>query len=288
MKAMKNLYIKPWLYTVFAMVLASSCTDVVDVELDDETPNLVIEGSLDWYIDENGTLDGSEQTITLSMSSPYFSQDEITYVTGASVVVTNDSTGENYIFQDQNNGTYYTNTFEPVENQTFTLHVEYDGETYEGSDTFLPGSLIEYYGQSTEDGFDNDLIEINIYYQDDETVDNYYLIDYYRQGDVLSYKETNSDEFTNGNLVYDFFELDDDDDIEPLQPGDVVDIYLHSLSEAYYNYMSILLYQADGTGNPFAAIPVALHGNCKNTSGGKDAYGYFRTTQVHKITYTVL
>ncbi|WP_281763811.1 DUF4249 domain-containing protein [Neptunitalea lumnitzerae] len=287
---MKNLYIKPWLYTVFAMVLVSSCTDVVDVELEDETPNLVIEGSLDWSIDENGTLDGSEQTITLSMSTPYFSQDEVTNVTGASVVVTNDSTGETYIFQDQNDGTYYTNTFEPVENQTFTLHVEYDGETYEGSDTFLPGSLIEYYGQSTMGGFDSDLIEINFYIQDDATLENFYLEKFYRHGDLLNSIETFSDEFVNGNLINDFYEIsdDDDDDIEPLQPGDVVDIYLYSITENYFNYMMILLNQSEATGNPFASIPVALQGNCKNISGGKDAYGYFRTTQVHKITYTVL
>ncbi|GLB52911.1 hypothetical protein NBRC110019_19510 [Neptunitalea chrysea] len=266
----------------------TSCTDVVDVDLTTEEPNLVIEASLDWEINDTGATTGNEQTVKLSMSSPYFSQDQVEMVTGATVKVVNNATGEEYPFTDQNNGYYTTFSFEPLVNQSFTLYVEYDGESYEATDTFEEGTVISNVDQSTEGGFDTDLTEINYYFQDDATRDNFYFVKFYRDGDLLNSIETFSDEFINGNLINNFYELDDDDDdIEPLKPGDVVDINFYSITEPYYNYMNILIYQAEEVGNPFSTVPVGLQGNCKNVSGGKDAYGYFRTTQVNQVTYTV-
>lgn len=266
----------------------TACTDVVDVDVPVAEPRLVIEASMDWEIAPIGPLVGSDQTIKLSMSTPYFSSEEATPVTGAMVTVVNDATNEVYIFTDQNDGTYVTHSFEPVINQSFTLTVEYDGQVYKGSDTFNYGTVIDDVWQTKDGGFDKDLIEINIAYTDNADAVNYYLLRYYRHGDLLPALEVDWDEFTNGNQLTDFYEVgEDDDDEDPFAAGDVLDIYIYGLSEAYFNYMAILLEQAESGGNPFGTIPVALKGNCKNMSGGKDAYGYFRTTTVNKVQYTV-
>ncbi|SFU27227.1 protein of unknown function [Pustulibacterium marinum] len=274
--------------SIFVLVVCISftaCTDVVDVDVPFEGSNLVIEASMDWL---NGT-SGNEQTIYLSESTPYFSEDQISPVSGATISVVNDATGETYIFEDQNDGSYTTTSFEPVENQSFTLTVVYDNETYQASDTFILPTAIDYVEQTLEGAFDDEVIDLNTYFQDDAEVDNYYMNRYYRQGDLFPYLDTFSDEFTNGNQMHDFFEIEDDEDstIEPLQAGDVVDIYLYSITESYYNYMTLLLEQSESSGNPFATTPAALQGNCKNMSDGEDAYGYFRTTRYDKVTYTV-
>ena len=72
---------------VLIAVVFTSCTDVVDVDVPTAEPRLVIEASINW---EKGT-DGSEQTIKLSTSTPYFDTTTNTSVTVASVIITNDN-----------------------------------------------------------------------------------------------------------------------------------------------------------------------------------------------------
>ena len=63
-----------------------SCTDVIDVDVPVAPPRLVVEASIDWI---KGT-DGSEQTIKLSTSTPYFENLQESPVSGASVKIIND------------------------------------------------------------------------------------------------------------------------------------------------------------------------------------------------------
>ena len=88
---MKN-YIKGLL--ILTGIVFASCEDVIDVDVNNAEPRLVIEASLDW---EKGTA-GNAQTIKLSMSSPYFSTEEDTSVSGATVTVTNTNSGAIFNF----------------------------------------------------------------------------------------------------------------------------------------------------------------------------------------------
>ena len=78
-------------------LILTACTDVVDVEVPVAPERLVIEASLAW---ELGTL-GNVQTIKLSTSTPYFESDKEKMVTGAFVQVTNNATGNVFVFDDQ-------------------------------------------------------------------------------------------------------------------------------------------------------------------------------------------
>ena len=91
------------------------------------------------------------------------------------------------------------------------------------------------------------------------------------------------DEFTNGNTMTMFYEQEDD----KLNPDDIVNINLFSISERYYNYMSLLLDQQDSDG-PFSTTPVTLVGNCINTTNSEiKPFGYFRVTQFVDSDYIV-
>ncbi|WP_338732281.1 DUF4249 domain-containing protein [Mangrovimonas cancribranchiae] len=266
-------------------LLLTSCEDVIDVDVPTAEPRLVIEASLDW---EKGTT-GNEQTIMLRMSTPYFETEENTMVTGAMVTVTNNDTGDIFSFTDQNDGTYTTTNFVPILNNTYSLEVIHNDETYEATETLMPVSDINNVTQSTEGGFDDELLELNLYFDDPANVENYYLIKYDVEGDMFPYLEDLSDEFVDGNEIHDFFEKDDDEDGEetPFEAGDVVNVSLYGISEQYYNFMRLLIEQYDSQGDPFSSNAAQVRGNCTNPTHPENyAFGYFRVTQVDKQTYT--
>lgn len=280
---MKRIFIYSYL---IVCLIASSCTDVIEVEVTYGGPRLVVEASLDW---EKGT-QGNEQTIKLSVMIPYFDDTVIDIVTGAEVKVTDDSTGNIVQFIDQNNGNYTTSDFVPVIGQSYTLEINYNGEIYIAKETLMPVVDIDNVDQSTENGFDPNVIEVNIYFKDPIDEENYYLTKFHEREDLFPTLSDLSDEFTNGNEMFIFYEKTNNENTgeKELQPGDIVDIELYGISKTYYNYIGLLIQQNESAGNPFSSIPVPLRGNCTNLSNPDNyAWGYFRLTQVDRTTYTV-
>jgi len=270
--------------TILSSMLFISCTDVIDVDVPESEARLVIEASIDW---EKGT-QGNQQTIKLSTSTPYFDTTVIDILTGASVIVTNDSNGTAVLFTDQNDGNYTTSSFVPLLNQSFTLEVIHNGETYIAHETLMPVADIESIFQSTENGFNDEALEVNIEFYDPADIENYYLIKFKVAGDLLPELYDFSDEFTDGNLMSIFYEREENEDInqKEFESGDVVDINLYGISEQYNSYMQLLISQYD-SGGPFSATPVPLKGNCTNPSNQENyAFGYFRLTQVEETDYT--
>ncbi|MFI1773257.1 DUF4249 domain-containing protein [Thalassobellus citreus] len=278
-----NSYFK---LTILLFVLVfTSCEDVIDVDVQEAPSRLVIEASLDW---EKGTT-GNNQTIKLSKSTPYFDANTNVSVTNASVKVTNDDSAQEFVFTHQANGIYTTNQFVPVTNATYTLEVVYEGETYTANETLTTVTDITNITQSVEDGFDDEALEFNVVFTDPVDEENYYLFKVQRQGDLLPELEDVDDEFVNGNEITWWFENEEDEDtdkIEEYKPGDIVDISFFGISEAYHNYIKVLIEQSEGAGL-FSTTPVPLKGNCINTTTPDNyAYGYFRVTQVVKTSYT--
>lgn len=269
---------------IFCLVFAS-CEDVIDVKLSEAKPRLVIEASIDW---QKGT-SGNQQYVKLSKSSPYFDTNGNYEVTGASVKVTNNNTGAEYVFNDENDGTYTISNFLPIVNHEYTLEIIYEGETYIGKETLMPVTDITGITQSVEGGFDSELLEVNVYYTDPEDEENFYLIKYMEEGDLFPVLKASSDEFVNGNDLYDVWEKrdDEDDNEKPFEVGDNISISLHGISKRYYNYIRILIEQYDSGGSPFSSTAAKLKGNCVNVTNPENyPYGYFRATQVEKVNYT--
>ena len=267
------------------IVLLSACTKVVDVDVPEADPRLVVEASINW---KKGTA-GEIQTIKLSKSTPYFSNDQNVIVTGASITITNNTTNQVFDFVDQNNGEYLCEDFIPVIDHQYTLHILSEGEEITAEETLKSVSGISKIDQSTEGGFDKDAIEINLYVQDPPDDINFYMIKTYERGELLPEVFDMKDEFFDGNEIKLFWEKleDDDSDQEEFQAGDIVDIQLYGISEAFYNYLRILVQQNDSDG-PFSTVPVALKGNCVNVTNPNQApYGFFRLGQYDEMTYTV-
>ncbi|RED46365.1 uncharacterized protein DUF4249 [Winogradskyella eximia] len=263
-----------------------SCSDVIDVEVPTATERLVIEASLDW---QKGTT-GNNQTIKLSTSTPYFDTTINNIVVGASVKVTNVDSNVEYIFTDQNDGTYTISNFVPVVNNTYTLEVLYNDEIYKATETLVAVPAINGADQSLEGGFDDEVLDVSIYWNDPIDEENFYFIRFSEEQENFPDLSSISDEFSNGNEMDYFFENDkEDDDGNPTEflAGDVVDIELYGVSEGYYNYISLLIDQYYAGGDPFSSVPAELRGNCINlTNESNYAFGFFRLSEYDTLTYT--
>jgi len=269
---------------VFVLVTFTSCTDVVDVDVPEAAPRLVVEASIDW---EKGT-QGNEQFIKLSMSTPFFDNLSNASVSGASVKITNNTTNQEFVFTDQGAGIYATTTFVPVLNQSYTLEINYQGETYIAEEVMTPVVDIDEISQATIGGFDDEALEVDIYFNDPPNEENFYLFRFEEEGDLLPELLVIPDEFTDGNRMKAFFEKADDEDTgqEEFEPGDIAYIKFHGISKQYFNYIDLLIGQYENADNPFGTVPATLKGNCVNpTNPDNFAFGYFRLSQVVNATY---
>ncbi|MEY2692271.1 MAG: hypothetical protein RIT03_661, partial [Bacteroidota bacterium] len=115
---------------LLSLIVLSSCEKVVTVPLETAAPRLVIDASI-------ACVKGvpvSTQTIKLSTTAPYYAS-EVPPVSGANVSI---STEDGSVFEfteiDQT-GVYQCTNFEAILNATYTLLVNYNGQTYTATES---------------------------------------------------------------------------------------------------------------------------------------------------------
>lgn len=261
----------------FLPLLIWSCEDVIDVELENSEPRLVIDASLNWI---KGTT-GNVQSIQLSLTAPFFS-DEMTPATGAEVRVSDEN--RTYRFAEEGDtGIYRTERFQPQLNAVYTLNIEYNGEVYTATTVLKPVVPIDYIEQKNDGGFSGDEIEIKAFYHDPIETKDYYLFEFVFFDNNKISLEVYDDEFTNGNEIFAFFSDD------TLNPGDEITIRNYGITQRTFEYFSLLLQQTDDeTGDPFQTQPATLRGNCVNqTNPDNFPLGYFKASEVDVFTYTI-
>ena len=149
-----------------------SCEDVVDVDLNNSEPKLVIDASIKW---EKGTT-GNEQTIRLTTTGDYFNN-AVPVANGAIVTIT-DSSNTIYTFiEDGTTGNYKCTNFNPVINETYTLSVTYKGQTYTSIDKLYAVPTITTIEQDNG-GITGNEIELKFNFQDNGAEENFYLEEY--------------------------------------------------------------------------------------------------------------
>lgn len=265
--------------------LTFSCTDVVNIDVPNIPKKLVVDASIDW---EKGTK-GNVQMIKLSTTLPFFSKkDTKSYVDDALVKITNKNTGEVYPFTFIKNGMYENREFKPMFNHTFELEISYQNQKYTAEENFIEVPDIYDINQTKEGGFSSDDWKVKFYFKDTKGIRNYYLISHKLKGDIIPNYYTLSDDFVDGSEIN--FYADEGNKDDKLEIGDMVSLKLYSISERYFNYMSVLVKQVEegAGGNPFSSPPVQLKGNIKNDTNPENyPLGYFRLTQVFSTSYTL-
>lgn len=264
---------------IFILFLTSvSCEDVIQLDLNTEEPRLVIDASINWI---KGTF-GNNQSIKLSLTTPYFS-DEISPANNANVHISDENNNTFIFIEDGTTGIYKTNNFIPVIGEKYVLTIQYNNETYEAEETFVSVSDFDDIQQQTGAGFTGEDIELKAFFTDPADEKNYYLFQF--QPDIFAIPDLDvlEDRFTNGNQMFGYYSDAD------LDSGQNVTINNYGISEAFYNYMFVLLQQNNGDGGgPFETQPATVKGNCKNlTNSDNYPLGYFRLSEVAEVIYTI-
>lgn len=256
-------------------ILLFGCEKVVDVDLEEAAPRLVIEASLLWDDPElpNPLL------VQLSTTAPYFDS-ETPAVQGAAVRVFNDL-GDSYEFEETEPGLYRHEGFVPNPAASYELEVVHENERYSATESFVSAPGIDVITQDNQGGFSGDEIEIEVFYTDPPGKGDQYLFRFLYGDGELSIG-VSEDDLTDGNQ--NSASLSDED----LAPGQEVHIELQGISRGYYEYMNILTSQAGQGGGPFQSQPSLVRGNIINTTNFNNfAFGYFRLSQRTASSYLI-
>jgi len=260
-------------YIFFLLVLLSSCEQVIDVELNESDPRLVIEASF------NLLEDGSANSmVKLTTTAPFFDE-QIPYVTDAVVLVTSNN-GGSFSFAYTEDGIYQSDLI-PELGIDYTLEITYNNETYIAIQQLVETVSYEFIEQEDDGGFLGDEIELKAFFTDPGGIENHYFFE------VLSERgneyDTASDEFFDGNQIFALYFADD------LDTGDEVIFNLYGVDEQFFNFMFVLLQQgSDDTGGPFETQPATVRGNIINTTNPDHfPLGYFRISEVSTLNYIV-
>jgi len=264
--------------TIFILLTLISCEDVIDIDVNNDEPRLVIDASIHWLKGTNG----NTQLIQLSLTAPYF-DDAIPPATGANVFILDSSNNTFNFIEEGNTGIYKNENFIPVIGEIYNLNILYKSETYIATETMTPVVPIESIEQKNDGGFSGDEIEIKAYYTDPENIENYYLFEFLILDTNSSTLEVYDDEFTDGNQIFAFYSDED------LESGDQMLIRNSGISERTYEFLNILLQQTDeDSGDPFETQTTTVRGNCINqTNPDNFPLGYFRVSETDVFTYVV-
>ncbi len=277
---MKN--IKLYIFLILTSFSIISCEDVVDVNLDTANPKLVIDAVINW---QKGTT-GNEQKIKLSTTTNFYSN-TIPPATGATVSIINVSSplADIYIFNEIDaTGEYVCNSFNPIIGDNYKLTIEYQGQTYTSTSTFLATPVIENIEQTLIPGFGTEeVVQVKFFFQDNGNQDNNYLVGFKNSRIAFPEYSVEKDEFFQGNLMFGLY-IDD-----KLKKDDILNLSVQGISEKYGNYMTKLLSIAGGSGgSPFATPPATLRGNIINQTNSENyPLGYFHLSEIDTATYTI-
>jgi hypothetical protein len=271
---------KIYLYIVLlSTVFFTSCEEVVNIDLSNAAPKLVIEGIIKW---KKGT-SGENQTIKLTLTNDFYTND-ILPANGAIVTVTNSSDIVFNFTEVPNTGDYVCNNFQPIIGETYRLEILYDGEVYTATNTLIASPNIVNVTQETVPGFGGDNeIQIKYFYPDNVTEINYYLLRVKNPNKQIPEFGAVSDEFFQGNLMFGFYGSSE------TEPGIILDLSVQGITLGYYNYMNKLIEIAgSGSGNPFATPPATIRGNILNiTNSNNFPLGYFHLSEIDTVNYLV-
>lgn len=248
-----------------AIVALTACEELIDVNLNDSDPKIVIVADL-----HNGA---GAQEIRVSRTVNFDAEQNYAPVENARVYVRT-GPGQLYGFNQQEGG-QYVNAQIPMEvGQSYTLEVHVDDQQFTSRSVMLPYIEIDSLGLTKENIFDETYYFVNLKFQDPEGQSDYYRYTVSLNGGPFVFSTAMSDKFNDGNQVT--HQIGAPDDTE-LKPGDDLRIRRAIVNKDVYRYWSE--YQST---NPGSAAP----GNpTSNISNG--ALGYFSVSHIKEYAVTV-
>jgi hypothetical protein len=251
-------YFQPLLF-FFALF---SCTKVINVNLNNANPNIVIEGIVS---DAPGPYQ-VKLTQTVNFSDPNI----FPPITGATVKITDSIFGITDSLEEVLPGTYVTQKLlQGLTGHTYQLYVLSNGQTYTASST-MPAKVnldsVSFYSTNI---FGTKSTSAIANFQDPSGIANYYTFTEYVNGQAINQTFNFSDRLSDGKYI--MRQLFNDSSY--INPGDQVSIEMHCVDNQVWQYFNTLG-QAKGD-NSQAITPANPLSNISN-----NALGYFSAQTV--------
>jgi hypothetical protein len=277
---MRNLF----LILTAVILIASSCTERIDIELDDTYTRLVVYGAI--------TTDTTSHYIELSTTTSYYYNEAPPPVTGATVEISDDL-GNAVTLTEIEPGKYATSPlFAAIPGRIYTLSIdlaiEINGHrSYTASTAINPIYSIDSIGLVYQpDWGEKGFYEVTCYYLDRPTKD-FYMFNIYKNGelltDTISNRLVTDDEFYNGNYTNGIGVgyLDQANEREVLMVGDTITFQGCDITEDYYNFIVTLQSETNFQTPLFSGPPANVKGNISNGAAGFfAAYGVAYSSKV--------
>ncbi len=261
-----------------AALLLTSCEKVIDINLNESEPRLVVEGAI--------TMGTGPFFVQLTTSGDFFTGEGIVPVSNATGYISS-SQGQLDSLVNMGNGIYRTTMLTAVPNSLYTLHLTYNNKNYTASDS-LPAMVfidsvnyaVSEFGNSGPPGeieYDT-YYDFHCYFNDSPNRKNYYMLNMTINGEPLEGRRGKysmlSDEFSDGHhIAYPFFAVG-------AYPNDTVTITLSAVGKATYDYFRTLndaISQGGMGSTPYNPI----------TNVSNNALGYFGTFTLDSKTIII-
>jgi hypothetical protein len=261
------------LLTVVAVFAFGGCQKVVNLDLVDAAPRLIVDGLV---TDSLGPY-----SIKLSLSGSYFNQPVLSRVSGA-VVIVSDNAGTTDSLKEHFPGNYRTSKLMGIPGRTYSLKVLSGGKQYEGSSTMLSHvdidslklekSQLQGFGFGGN-GRNGTRAEIHCFFKD-PTEKNFYRIKVYRNDTInLENYRLYDDQYTNGEET--------DLEVSRVKAHDVVMVELISIDKSTFEYYRTLR-DVLRSNSIFGSTPANPNTNLTN-----GAMGYFGACAISSKTIVV-
>jgi len=264
-------------YLMLLFITLASCTERIDIELNDSYTRLVIDGAI--------TTDTMAHTVRLSTTSSYYYNLPAPPVSGARVSITD---GEvTYNLYEDSAGVYRTaSSVYGVDGHTYTLNIELASPVggftdYAASSTInhvpdLDSISLQFHDDWSEEG----IWEIKCYVLEPPTVDFYrFLVSKNVQllTDTLNEWLITDDKFFNGNYTNGLpvGYLDQGSPDEAVVAGDTVEVEVNNIGKEYFDFITTAQIELFGSNPLFSGPPANIVGNINN--GG---FGFFSAYSV--------
>lgn len=246
------------IYITLILTGLASCTKVIDVDLNESNPKVVI------VAEYNGNT--STVSAKVSMTSSYFNSSTSPEITNAVINISDDQ-GNNGTLTHTANGNYELLGYTPNFGSTYTLTVVHNGDTYTAPCELPAPILLDSVTTELFPGFfGGDPRHIAFaHFQDPASTGDFYQMIISQNGvqtTTLASYTTQDDVLTNGNYI-----------IRPLfsdyklELGDMAGLELRKISQSVYNYINEASSIEGGSNAAAPANPT--------TNWNNGALGYF-------------
>jgi len=255
--------------TLLIFLMASSCTERIDLTLDETYTRLVVDGGI--------SNDTASYQVSLTKTADYFYNEPAPRVVDATVRL---SDGINsYALHETDpsvSGIYETDsTFSGIIGETYTLDIDLsepiDGETnYSASCRMMKVARLDSIQLVLQPDWGTDGVwEIRVFAQEPGDEVNYYMFHYFRNDTLMTDSiwkvAVSDDKYINGNYINGLAAvyINNANFWETVHPGDKVTLRMSGITREYYDFINQV--KISGINIPFFTGPPAnVQGNVNN------------------------